>query len=83
MSNIPEDFGDQLARLYPGVTMVVPIHLLQSWFPPSVLCRGMAKMEVAAAEAYAAKFGCVFHYFALGGDYEQGDGRFHKPKDPN
>lgn len=78
MSDVPDDFGDQLARLYPGVVMVVPIDILQSWFPPTVPCREMDKIEIAAAEAFAARFGCVFHYFPLGGDCEQGDGRFRK-----
>jgi hypothetical protein len=78
VNDIPDDFGDQLARLYPGVIMVVPNDLLQVWFPPSVPSRVMDKMEIAAAQAYAAKFGCVFRYSPLGGDCEQGEGRFHK-----
>jgi hypothetical protein len=78
MSDIPNEFGDQLARLYPGVIMVVPNDLLQAWFPPSVPFRSLDKMEIAAAQAYAAKFGCVFHYSPIAGDCEQGEGRFRK-----
>jgi hypothetical protein len=78
MSNIPDDFGDQLSRLHPGVVMVVPNDLLQAWFPSSVPSRTLDKMEIATAQAYAAKFGSVFHYSPIAGDCEQGEGRFHK-----
>ena len=77
MSDVPDDFGDQLARLYPGVVMVVPIDILQSWFPPTVPCREMDKIEIAAAEAFAARFGVFSTISPLVG-LEQGDGRFRK-----
>ena len=75
---IPDDFGDQLARLYPGLTIVVPDNLLLSWFPPAAACRTVDEKCKSAAQTFAARFGCAFHYFPIGGDCEQGDGRFHK-----
>jgi hypothetical protein len=36
----------------------------------------------SAAQAFASRFGCAFHYFPIGGDCEQGDGRFHKVRTP-
>jgi hypothetical protein len=76
--NIPDDFGDQLARLHPGIVMLVLNDLLQAWFPPGAPTRALDQTEISAAQAFAARFGCVFHYSRLGGDCEQGEGRFHK-----
>ena len=54
-----------MARLHPGVIMVVPNGLLQAWFPPNAPYRALDQMEIAAAQAHSAKFGCVFHYSPL------------------
>ena len=82
-SAILDDFGDQLARLHPGMTMVVPNDLLLSWFPPAPASRAIDDCSKSAAQAFASRHGCAFHYFPIGGDCEQGDGRFHKGRNSN
>ena len=79
-SHVPSDFGEQLARLSPGLTIVVPNDLLLTWFPSGHPDRVPDENCKSAAQAFASSFGCVFHYFPIGGDCEQGDGRFHKAR---
>jgi hypothetical protein len=81
-SAAPREFAQQLARLSPGLTIVVPNDLLLRWFPPAHRDQTPDEVCKSAAQAFASRFGCVFHYFPLGGDCEQGDGRFHKVRAP-
>ena len=78
MNQEPGDLGDQLSRLHPGTTLVVPNDLLMTWFPPDPASHMVDEKSINAALAFARRFGCLFHYFPIGGDCEQGDGRFHK-----
>jgi hypothetical protein len=79
-SHVPRDFGEQLARLSPGLTIVVPNDLLLTWFPSGHPDRTPDEVCKTAAQAFASSFGCAFHYFPIGGGCEQGDGRFHKAR---
>jgi len=81
-SGIPAEFGEQLARLTPGLTLIVSKDLLQTWFPSEKPSRDLDKQELAAAANFAERFGCVFHYFPLGGASEEGEGRFRKQQKP-
>ena len=76
MNQVPDNFGVLLNHLFPPLKIVVPNDLLQSWFPTENQKGIIDKKSKAAAEAYAARHGCVFHYFPIGGDCEQGEGHF-------
>ena len=78
MSGIPEDLGKLLALLPPGMTLIASKTILQAWFPPDRQLRDLNEQESAVTQAFAARFGCAFHYFPLGGACEEGEGRFHK-----
>ena len=79
MTDIPADFGSQLAGLHPGIRMVVPNELLKSCFCEAPRQdREVDEKTKAAARAFALRFGCIFYYSPVGGDCEQGEGVFHK-----
>ncbi len=80
--HVPREFADQLAHLSPGLTIVVPNDLLLAWFPSGHPDKTPDENCKSAAQAFASRFGCAFHYFPIGGDCEQGDGRFHKVRTP-